>query len=199
MRFHSERTELKLEIRGGQIHLAVGKYVRMGAENSPTSSSVGVADLSARWKAFAYLILFSIYRIILVIRGGNGFTDDGVGERERERERFSVEEEGRKGEGWRWLAKEEVYNKACRVQDTWWLAAVIKRVQRSSLFSAKSFSARKVGGEAGCCSRVRSNVNPPPSCPVSARTSPQSERKINIKTFSFLSNIFKEFRKERRI
>lgn len=55
-----------------------------------------MADLSARWKAFAYLILFSIYRIILVIRGGNGFTDDGVGERERERE-VSVEEEGRKG------------------------------------------------------------------------------------------------------
>lgn len=51
-----------------------------------------MADLSARWKAFAYLILFSIYRIILVIRGGNGFTDDGVGERE-----VSVEEEGRKG------------------------------------------------------------------------------------------------------
>lgn len=94
-----------------------------------------MADLSARWKAFAYLILFSIYRIILVIRGGNGFTDDGVGERERERFRSKKKEE--RGD-WRWLAKEEVYNKACKVQDTWWLAAVIKRVQRSSLFSAKS-------------------------------------------------------------
>lgn len=60
-----------------------------------------MAALSARWKAFAYLILFSIYRIMLVIRGGNGFTDDGV----RERESVSVEEEGRKegriGGGWR--------------------------------------------------------------------------------------------------
>lgn len=101
MRFHSERTELKLEIRGGQIHLAVGKYVRMGAENSPTSSSVGVADLSARWKAFAYLILFSIYRIILVIRGGNGFTDDGVGERERGFRSKKKEERERVGGGWR--------------------------------------------------------------------------------------------------
>lgn len=83
-----------------EIRFGVGWGGR-GGENSPTSSSVGVAALSARWKAFAYLILFSIYRIMLVIRGGNGFTDDGV----RERESVSVEEEGRKegriGGGWR--------------------------------------------------------------------------------------------------
>lgn len=65
-----------------KIRFGVGWGGR-GGENSPTSSSVGVAALSARWKAFAYLILFSIYRIMLVIRGGNGFTDDGVRERER--------------------------------------------------------------------------------------------------------------------
>lgn len=83
-----------------EIRFGVGWGGR-GGENSPTSSSVGVAALSARWKVFAYLILFSIYRIMLVIRGGNGFTDDGV----RERESVSVEEEGRKegriGGGWR--------------------------------------------------------------------------------------------------
>lgn len=83
-----------------EIRFGVGWGGR-GGENSPTSSSVGVAALSARWKAFAYLILFSIYRIMLVIRGGNGFTDDGVRERERERFRSKKKEERGIGGGWR--------------------------------------------------------------------------------------------------
>ena len=85
-------------------------------------------------KAFAYLILFSIYRIILVIRGGSGTGPEREEERGRERRgRALTEEGGRKGSRCWSPVKEEVYNKACRVQDTWWLAAVIKRVQRSSL------------------------------------------------------------------
>lgn len=123
-----------------------------------------MADLSARWKAFAYLILFSIYRIILVIRGGNGFTDDGVGERERERG-FGRRRRKKGGIGGGWRRRRFIIKPArSKIRGGWQPLSNGSSVRVSS---PQNPPARKVRGEPGCCSRVRSNVNPPPSCPVS--------------------------------